>query len=70
VVASSSTDRVVADEKLRCEALEREPRGMEIEDAVRLGVAAGVAAVMTPGSELCRREDTERLCDRIRRPAA
>jgi 6-phosphofructokinase 2 len=45
-------------------------RGMEIEDAVRLGVAAGAAAVMTPGSELCRREDTERLYDRIRRPAA
>jgi 6-phosphofructokinase 2 len=36
-------------------------RGNEISDAVRFGVAAGAAAVMTPGSELCRREDTERL---------
>jgi len=36
-------------------------RGMIIQDAVSLGVAAGTAAVMTPGTELCRREDTERL---------
>jgi 6-phosphofructokinase 2 len=36
-------------------------RGMETMDAVRLGVAAGAAAVMTEGTELCRRDDTERL---------
>lgn len=36
-------------------------RGKEVHDAVRFGVAAGAAAVMTPGSELCRREDAERL---------
>jgi 6-phosphofructokinase 2 len=36
-------------------------RGKKIEDAVHFGVAAGTAAVMTPGTELCRREDTERL---------
>lgn len=36
-------------------------RGWEPLDAVRFGVAAGAAAVMTAGSELCRREDTERL---------
>jgi len=36
-------------------------RGEAVRDAVRFGVAAGAAAVMTPGSELCRREDTERL---------
>lgn len=42
-------------------------RGLDVEDAVRFGVAAGAAAVMTPGSELCRREDTERLYERIRR---
>jgi 6-phosphofructokinase 2 len=34
-------------------------------DAVRFGVAAGAAAVMTPGTELCRREDTERLYQQI-----
>jgi 6-phosphofructokinase 2 len=36
-------------------------RGMPVGDAVRFGVAAGASAVMTPGSELCRRDDTERL---------
>lgn len=30
-------------------------------EAARYGVAAGTAAIMTEGSELCRREDTERL---------
>lgn len=41
-------------------------RGWEIPDAVRFGVAAGAAAVMTGGTELCRREDTERLYERIK----
>ncbi|HBG06605.1 MAG: phosphofructokinase [Geobacteraceae bacterium GWC2_58_44] len=36
-------------------------RGNDVGDAVRFGVASGTAAVMTPGSELCRREDAERL---------
>jgi 6-phosphofructokinase 2 len=36
-------------------------RGMDIGTAVRFGVAAGAAAVMTPGTELCRQADTERL---------
>jgi 6-phosphofructokinase 2 len=36
-------------------------RGESIVDAVRFGVAAGSAAVMTKGTQLCRREDTERL---------
>jgi 6-phosphofructokinase 2 len=36
-------------------------RGQALPDAVRFGMAAGAAAVMTPGTELCRREDTERL---------
>lgn len=36
-------------------------RGAEMVDAACFGVAAGAAAVMTPGTELCRREDTERL---------
>ncbi|HVL57444.1 MAG TPA: 1-phosphofructokinase family hexose kinase [Burkholderiaceae bacterium] len=30
-------------------------------DAFKLGVAAGTAAVLTPGTELCRRADIERL---------
>jgi 6-phosphofructokinase 2 len=36
-------------------------RGKTLQDAAYFGVAAGTAAVMTPGTELCRREDTERL---------
>jgi 6-phosphofructokinase 2 len=41
-------------------------RGMDVPDAVRFGVAAGAAAVMTDGTELCRRDDTERLYEEIR----
>jgi 6-phosphofructokinase 2 len=36
------------------------------EDAFALGVAAGTAAVLTMGTELCRREDVERIYDEIR----
>lgn len=36
-------------------------RGRSLTDAARLGVAAGAAAVMTPGTELCRPADIERL---------
>lgn len=36
-------------------------RGWALADAVRFGVAAGAAALLRPGTELCRREDTERL---------
>lgn len=44
-------------------------RGDSLEDAVRFGVAAGAAAVMTAGTELCTREDTMRLYERLRRSA-
>ncbi len=40
-------------------------RDYSVEDAVRFGVAAGAAAVMTPGTELCRKEDAERLYRRL-----
>ena len=36
-------------------------RGRPTRDSVLFGLAAGAAAVMTPGTELCRREDAERL---------
>ncbi|MCR4264611.1 1-phosphofructokinase family hexose kinase [Nitratireductor sp. ZSWI3] len=39
--------------------------GRETERAFRLGVAAGAAAVMTPGTELCRREDVLSLAQRV-----
>lgn len=41
-------------------------RGLALRDAVIFGVAAGAAAVMTSGTELCRREDTERLFEEMR----
>lgn len=40
-------------------------QGDSIVEAVRFGVAAGAAAVMTPGTELCRREDAESLYEKI-----
>jgi 6-phosphofructokinase 2 len=40
-------------------------RDFSLRDAVRLGIAAGAAAVMTPGTELCRGEDAERLFKEI-----
>lgn len=36
-------------------------RGRPLRESILFGVAAGTAAVMTPGTELCRREDAERL---------
>jgi 6-phosphofructokinase 2 len=36
-------------------------QGASIAQAAAFGVAAGAAAVITPGSELCRRDDVERL---------
>lgn len=36
-------------------------RGWSLNEAVRFGAAAGAAAVMQPGTELCHRADVERL---------
>ncbi len=36
-------------------------RREDVEDAFMLGMAAGAAAVLTQGNQLCRREDVERL---------
>jgi 6-phosphofructokinase 2 len=41
-------------------------RGDDALVAARFGVAAGAAAVMTPGTELCRRADVERLAAAMR----
>lgn len=41
-------------------------RGLSLEEAVHFGIAAGAAAVMTPGTELCRREDADRLYEQMR----
>jgi len=39
--------------------------GQDLDDAVRLGVAAGTAAVLTPGSELCDPADVARFVDHV-----
>jgi 6-phosphofructokinase 2 len=36
-------------------------RGQDVENAFMLGMAAGAAAVLTHGTQLCRRDDIERL---------
>lgn len=36
-------------------------RGWALTDAVRFGMAAGAAALLYPGTELCRRDDAERF---------
>jgi len=36
-------------------------RGWQLSDAVRFGMAAGAAALLRPGTELCERADVERL---------
>lgn len=42
-------------------------RDMPLRDAVRLGIAAGSATVMMPGTQLCRRGDAERLFEQMAR---
>jgi 6-phosphofructokinase 2 len=41
-------------------------QGDTIEEACRLAVAAGTAATVTPGTELCRRQDVERLLPQVK----
>jgi 6-phosphofructokinase 2 len=41
-------------------------QGHGIEEASRWAVAAGTAATLTPGTELCRREDVERLLPQVK----
>lgn len=41
-------------------------RGWPLREAVRYGIAAGSAAVMTPGTELCRPEDVEAIYPRVK----
>lgn len=40
--------------------------GKRLEEAFRVGTAAGCAAVMSPGTELCREEDVRRLLADVR----
>jgi 6-phosphofructokinase 2 len=45
-------------------------RGLDVVEAVLFGVAAGTAAVMSAGTELCRRADTETLYATLARDGA
>lgn len=45
-------------------------RGWPLDRAVRLGVAAGAAMLLTPGTAPCTREDTERLFGQTAEPVA
>lgn len=45
-------------------------RGWALSEAVRLGIAAGAAVHLTPGTAACTREDTERLFAQSAAPAA
>jgi len=40
-------------------------REMPLREAIQFGIAAGSAAVMSPDTELCRKEDTEQLFERL-----
>lgn len=40
-------------------------RGADVTEAFRYGVAAGAAAVLTPGTDLCHRSDVERLLQMV-----
>lgn len=41
-------------------------QGRPLEEALRLAMAAGAAAVMNDGTQLCRRQDVERLVPQVR----
>jgi 6-phosphofructokinase 2 len=43
-------------------------RGWPLTKAVRLGIAAGAAMLLTPGTAPCTREDTERLFEQTEVP--
>jgi len=40
--------------------------GIELRQAFRIAVAAGSAAVLSPGTELCHAEDVERLLPQVK----
>jgi 6-phosphofructokinase 2 len=40
--------------------------GKSLEDCVRFATAAGTAATLAPGNQLCRPSDVERLAPRVK----
>jgi 6-phosphofructokinase 2 len=43
-------------------------RGWQLDKAVRLGIAAGAAMLLTPGTAPCTREDVERFFEMVADP--
>jgi 6-phosphofructokinase 2 len=41
-------------------------RKMDLKEAVMFGISSGTSAVMTPGTDLCRRDDTERIFNHMK----
>lgn len=41
-------------------------RGWDLKDVVSYGVAAGTAATLNPGTELCKKEDAERIFEELK----
>ena len=44
-------------------------RGWPLVKSVRLGIAAGAAKLMTPGTAACQRTDVEKLFELVAEPA-
>jgi len=59
--------RVGAGDSMVAGMLMRLAQGRDLQDAVFFGISSGAAAVMTPGTELCKREDAERLYAQIKK---
>jgi 6-phosphofructokinase 2 len=57
----SAKSRIGAGDSMMAALVLRLAAGASLVDAGRYGIAAGSAAVITEGTELCRREDVERL---------
>ena len=64
---TTDTDRVIPTDKMRCGLPRYDPGGLD--KAVRLGIAAGAAVLLTPGAASCNREDVERLFEVVADPA-
>jgi 6-phosphofructokinase 2 len=63
--AVRARSRVGAGDSMLAGSVRSLARGKLLRAAVRFGIAAGAAAVLSPGTGLCRLQDTERLVERI-----
>jgi len=58
--------KVGAGDSMTAGIVYRLSEGAPIEEAMHYGVAAGAAAVMTPGSELCRKKDVNEIYEHMK----